>query len=279
MIKKDGVEIVNRRSRNANIAKETIQICKEGTYETLEGDKVSIEKQVRKAIAETVYYPDPIAEEDFPRIEANIEVVNETTAESAQRLLASGKKNLVALNFANGWNQGGGFLNGAQAQEEDLCRCSSLYSCLMRKPMFYNTNILLDDRYCSDGIIYSPNVPFFRDKENKLIKDPFELSIITSPAPNLRNAENVDRELLNDLILNRMKKILLVAEKHEHTNIILGAWGCGAFCNDANDIAHMFKYALDDIPAFEHVTFAVYDSNPELTNFKAFKETFQGRSP
>jgi uncharacterized protein (TIGR02452 family) len=45
------------------------------------------------------------------------------------------------------------------AQEEDLARCSGLYSCLQSKPLYYNANILKDDSLYTDGMIYSPNVP------------------------------------------------------------------------------------------------------------------------
>jgi uncharacterized protein (TIGR02452 family) len=167
MIKRDGVEIMNARTQNVSIAKATINLLKEKKYTSLNGNEVDISVALDAAVSGTKYYSadykyDYSSEKGEPLFK--IEVVNETTAQTAVRLYSEGKENLVALNFASGKTPGGGFLAGAIAQEEDLCRCSGLYSCLKSKPLFYNANILFDNNYYTDGIIYSPNVPFLEMK-------------------------------------------------------------------------------------------------------------------
>jgi uncharacterized protein (TIGR02452 family) len=188
---------------------------------------------------------------------------------------------LVALNFAAAKNVGGGFIAGASAQEEDLCRCSGLYACLKSKPLFYNANILCEDTLYTDGVLYSPKVPFIRDEHLLFLEAPFELSIITAPAPNLtamkapktwQEEEELSSTLM-DTLANRATKVLQIAEVNGHKNIILGAWGCGAFGNDVNQVTAAFEMALDKVP-FEHVCFAVYDTRQPPVLFETFRDYF-----
>lgn len=264
---------MNARTKNVSIAKETIDICKHKFYVSSNGKTVDISKELDEALGGTVYYPgdEDIEGEIFFRL-PTIEVINERTAQAAIRLAAAGKTNLVALNFASARNQGGGFLSGAMAQEEDLCRSSGLYPCLKKKPLFYNANIMCDNTFYTDGIIYSPNVPFFRNEHHLLVDDPFTLSIISAPAPNVQGMKDVDEETLSTVLYSRAIQILRVANKNGHKNIILGAWGCGAFGNSPRMVANIFKAALNLVPAFEHVCFASYDDRTPPHVFETFKE-------
>jgi uncharacterized protein (TIGR02452 family) len=65
----------------------------------------------------------------------NVEITNETTLSAATRLIQQGLKTVV-LNFASATSPGGGFLNGARAQEEYLARSSCLYQCIRHNPMY-----------------------------------------------------------------------------------------------------------------------------------------------
>jgi uncharacterized protein (TIGR02452 family) len=277
MIKRSGVEVMNARTKGVSIAKETIEVCKNKQYTSLNGNIVDISGPLDAAIQGTVLYKtdSELPDTDWYRKDPRIQVTNETTAQAALRLEAHGKTNIVALNFASARNQGGGFLSGAMAQEEDLCRASGLYPCLKSKPVFYNENILCDDCYYTNNIIYSPNVPFFRDENNLFLENPFTLSIITSPAPNLNGAQNVDKKKVAEILASRMDRILSVAASHGHLTLILGAWGCGAFGNDPADVAELFKSALIVLPAFEHVCFAVRDNNTPPHKFEAFTNVFK----
>lgn len=275
MIKRSGVEVMNARSKNVALAKETIQICKDKKYTSLNGTEVDISKELDAALDGTILYKpeDNLPDTDWETIQPTIEVVNETTAQAAARLLSLGKTDVVALNFASARNQGGGFLAGALAQEEDLCRASGLYPCLKRKPMFYNANIMCDDCYYTDNVIYSPKVPFFRDEHNLFLDQPFLVSIISAPAPNLNGVRPEGLAArLTGIMRERALRILGIAAAHGHKNIILGAWGCGAFGNDPQMVAGVFKLAMQKIPAFEHVCFAVYDTREPPVLFETFKQ-------
>ena len=275
MIKRDGVEIMNARTKNVAIGKETVGIAKKKRYRSLSGKVIDIADSMNFAMENTIYYPgdsSPTFREPAP-IQAKIEVTNETTAQAAVRLAASGKTDLVALNFASARNQGGGFLAGAIAQEEDLCRASGLYACLKTKPLFYNANILCDSAYYTNGAIYSPKVPFFRDENNLFLEEPFTLSIISSPAPNATALKDaLDDDVLIEKLITRAIKILQVAAFHGHTNLILGAWGCGAFGNKPAFVSRVFMEALTMVPFFEFVCFAVYDNRTPTVIYDTFKE-------
>jgi uncharacterized protein (TIGR02452 family) len=115
-----------------------------------------------------------------------IRVINATTFAVARYMtLRHSTDNVCCLNFASATNPGGGFLIGAQAQEEDLTRASGLYSCLLRAPEYYDAN-RTDNNHSlyQDMMIYSPHVPVFRDDSNALIAEPWKTTIITAPAPN-----------------------------------------------------------------------------------------------
>lgn len=274
MIKRDGVAIMNARTKNVSIAQETLAVLKEKQYTAPSGNIVDISKDLDFAIQNSILYRSELTEKKYKSITTTIEVTNETTTQAATRLLKEGKTNLVALNFASARNVGGGFLAGAIAQEEDLCRRSGLYLCTKNKPMFYNENILCDNCLYTNNMIYSPDVPFFRDEHLQFLEEPYLMSIISAPAPNLNGTANIDRDVLVRTINHRTYKILQIAENLKHKNIILGAWGCGAFGNDPELIANSFKKALKEIPAFKHICFAIYDKRDGTPVFNTFLNVF-----
>jgi uncharacterized protein (TIGR02452 family) len=256
-----------------DVAEETKIILKQKYY-CVNGKKIDISKNIDNCINNSKFYSSPLNNKAQTSIKPVVEITNETTSSAIVRLLNSGKDNVVALNFASANTPGGGWLNGAKAQEEDLTRCSTLYASLSHKPDYYNANILCNNNYYTDGIIYSPDVLFFRNDELMLIEDNFISSIITAPAPCLRNVKEVDIQNLRNIILNRAIKILQIAMENKHKTIILGAWGCGAFGNDPDIVSSVFYDALKVVPYFEHVCFAIYDMREGQPLISSFRKTF-----
>ena len=140
----------------------------------------------------------------------------------------------MLLNFASAKNAGGGFLNGAKAQEEDLCRSSGLYLCQLEQPDYYAANRAEKSMLYTDHIIYSPRVPCFRVSGDGLLNACFYPSVITAPAPNagvFLQREPHGAAALAAALQRRADYVLAVAKHQAQKNLVLGAWGCGVFRN------------------------------------------------
>src|SRR4051794_4810089 len=115
----DGGGAMSARLRG--IARETERIVAAGAYRTPGGREVPLATAIEAARAGTrLYGPGPVpVPSPAPEAETLIEVTGESSLEAARRLAAAP---VAVLNFASARNPGGGYLNGAQAQEEALCR-------------------------------------------------------------------------------------------------------------------------------------------------------------
>jgi uncharacterized protein (TIGR02452 family) len=188
---------------------------------------------------------------------------------------------VAALNFASATHPGGGFLNGALAQEEALCRSSALYACLEGREM-YAWHLAHHDPLYGHWVLYSPDVPVFRGRDHKLLEEPFKLSFLTSPAVNAKRVIERDAarsDEISRIMGERIHRVLAVASMHGHDTLVLGAWGCGAFGNDPEVIAGLFRTALEGTfrGQFERVTFAVLDEWSDRRNIGPFERQFSAR--
>jgi len=268
------------------IAQETLQIVERGHYQAPSGARVEIGEAVAAARAGTrTYTPDEVAglarSGPLPeRAGTAIEVTTEGTTGAGQRLFDGGHEDVCVLNFASARNVGGGFLNGARAQEEELCRGSALYHCLETQRDYYQANRAHRSAVYTDHLIYSPGVPFFRDEARALRERPALLSVITSPAPNtgaVRNRDGGELPALREAFYRRAAHVLAVAAGHGHPNLVLGAWGCGAFQGDPVLAADAFGVALEGrfARAFQRVVFAVLvKGGRDTANLQAFRARF-----
>ncbi|MEV0664938.1 TIGR02452 family protein [Actinomadura luteofluorescens] len=266
-------------------AQETVAILERGDYTAPSGRAVSIADGLADAVRRTVLYrPDeldtllkrlPPAD---PGTRTRIEVTGETTLAAARRLCAPGKTPF-ALNFASAKNPGGGFLNGAHAQEEGLARSSGLYESLCSAREYYDFHRAQGDLLYSDHMIYSPDVPVFREDSGRLLEEPYGVTFLTSPAPNrgaIRDAAKAER--IPAALRLRARKVLAVALASGHGRLVLGAWGCGVFRNDPAEVAEVFAEALrpggEFADRFEHVVFAVWDTAAGAPRHAAFERAF-----
>ena len=93
---------------------------------------------------------------------------------------------------------------------------------------------------------------------------PYSFEYALSAAPELwrGNARPVDYE---EQITSRINKILDVAAREGVQVLILGAWGCGAFCNPSDVVAKVFMTQLKNYN-FETVEFALATRGDLSTN-------------
>lgn len=266
-------------------AQETVAILERGDYTAPSGRAVSIADDLAEAVRRTVLYRPGELETLLRRLpkadpgtRTRIEVTGETTLAAARRLRAPGTTPL-ALNFASAKNPGGGFLNGAHAQEEGLARSSGLYESLLSAREYYDFHRAQGDLLYSDHMIYSPDVPVFRDDSGRLLEEPYGVTFLTSPAPNrgaIRDAAKAGQ--VPAALRLRARKVLAVALANGHTRLVLGAWGCGVFRNDPAEVAEVFAEALrpggEFADRFEHVVFAVWDTAEGAPRHAAFERVF-----
>jgi uncharacterized protein (TIGR02452 family) len=258
----------------AALGRSAVEAARRGYYATEAGRRVDWRDAVEAACAAKVSIAPhaPLPREErvvFP--ETRLQVSNETTLGAAFRLVEGGLRPL-ALNFANGVQPGGGFLGGARAQEEVLCRSSALYQTLVEDPM-YDAHRQRPRPDSTDWAIYSPDVPVFRKDDGTALEHYWLLSFLTCAAP---YAPAIGQPEAGDLLQRRIYRILAIAQSYGYAALVLGAWGCGAFANDPHRTAVDFRQALENDfrGAFSDIVFAITDWSPERRFLGPFRDVF-----
>ena len=270
-------------ARLRGIAHETERIVAAGVYRTPDGREVSIAGAVEAARGGTrMHGPEPVEVPPAAPVDTSFEVTGESSMEAARRLALAGP--VAVLNFSSARNPGGGYLNGAQAQEEALCRASALYTCLIEVREFYDHHRAHRDPFYTDRVIHSPAVPVFRDDRGRLLDEPYTAGFLTAAAPNagvvLRTAPERAAELPRALAV-RAERVLETAAAHGYRRLVLGAWGCGVFQNDPAQVAGAFRALLGPggrfASVFEQVVFGILDRTPGNVVREAFVRAFPER--
>jgi uncharacterized protein (TIGR02452 family) len=266
------------------IAQENERVIAEGSYVHSTGGRVDIGAAASVAADTTHSYQldeltallsKPVTGGRTTRFE----VTDESSIAAALRRDQGGV--LGVLDYASARNAGGGYLNGAKAQEEDLCRCSALHTCLLRAPDFYAAHWASADLRYSHRVISAPGVPVFRDDRYHLLPAPRPVTFIVSAAPNTGQLAQRAPELLPEipaLLTERAERVLAVAVASGVDDLVLGAWGCGVFGNSPADVARAFATHLQPggrfAAAFDRVVFAVYDRTRDRATLGAFHAVF-----
>ena len=210
---------------------------------------------------------------------ARVQVVPLDSLDVADGLRADGvpEPDIVVLNMANEHTPGGWYLSGAGAQEEALCRRTSLYLTIGPEHGFHPIG--------QPGAIFSPEVLVMRksDKRDCALLPPDQMwwtsvisvaAVFKPPVSFFGNdfARMEDKEDMR----NRIQSLFRVIVWSGKRNLILSALGCGAFKNPPEAVAKLFKEVLQEdefCGRFQGVWFAILDRKGSR-NFDAFKKVF-----
>ncbi|MBO5573120.1 MAG: TIGR02452 family protein, partial [Clostridium sp.] len=279
---------------------DTLDILERGYYQN-GGKKVSL-KLTRAQMEEAeVYLPADVraVEEakDFPHVYHfgrcgygcenmdSFSLARKRKEQFSWDLKQKGAKPILVLNLANPVNPGGGVRRGALAQEEDLCRKSSLLLSLEGKGAapYYAYNNSLHTYMGSDAVIIHPQVEIIKDERGRLLPETAVVAVMTCAAPMLNyGMEGMTEEQYEEMMLRRITGMLKVAAYKGYAHLVLGAFGCGAFANDAKVVSDLFYKALKEFDydgmrekdMFRRIDFAVLDRTEEKYNFREFSRNF-----
>lgn len=249
------------------LAERTLRIIQTGTYE-VNGKTIYVKEEIGDCNFDTKTYSpealDALRDKTIPGKNEKTEIVVQNASTIAAILHYNDKLKTAVLNFASAKNPGGGFMGGAVAQEESLARSSSLYASQTKETTLYDFNRKQSSFLYSDYMIYSPGVVFWMNDEGELLDPPVMVDVITSPAPNkgamLQHGRKKEIDNIESVFKNRMDKVLALAASKDVERIVLGAWGCGVFRNEYEDVASWFAEIIENKyrNTFKQIVFAIY---------------------
>ena len=236
-------------------------------------------------------------ENDYPAFNAEqtydctVTVSGDRSFQAAMRLhRETPDAKIAVMNFANAFHAGGGVTKGSSAQEESLCRTSTLYPLIYRRKLrdsFYQHHKNLNTPKASDSLIYTEGVIICKTDEDLPQRMPksewVKVDVITVAAPDLRDKSNQHAPLVNggtymneaELFGYHVKRAIhiLTCAAHKGADIlVLGAFGCGAFRNNPEVVARAYKVVLREFPkVFRKIEFAVYCPPGGSKNYDVFR--------
>lgn len=274
------------------VARETLEIIKQGYYAISKNGtnlNITIKEDMEHSLASSLLItpaqgeallqqygqsaPSSCSPDDIRR---KTTIENLATVAAIRRLCQEGKTKIGVLNFASAKNPGGGFLNGAMAQEESLAASSTLYRALTRHEEYYRKNRANPSMMYLDYAIYAPEVIFFRDEHFQLVEHPVKASVLTLPAVNMGQVlqKGEDQNQAEAVMRRRMKLALCIFAIQGARHLVLGAYGCGVFCNDPRKVAAWWQELLGEGlgDLFESIFHAVLDRSRNQVCIRAFEE-------
>jgi len=286
-----------KRALLTKVFTHNLDIFRDGAYRT-ETDRVVTLPVSGAFVENSEMFSAPIQlSAEYIKADTQISVLNVDCILATRDLVEQGYIPAV-LNMASLYHPGGGVLQGSGAQEEELCRRStlaiSLYQFSLPGGRYGDLADMVrvkrrDERYPMDntyGGIYSPDITFFRGTQEEgyaLLDDTFQAAVISVASLNYNpkhghntldngNIPEADKPILKE----KIRTILRIGALKGHDSLVLGALGCGAFCTPPAQMARLFHQVIDE-PEFQgrfrKIVFAIIDS-ASSNNYKPFLKEF-----
>ena len=269
------------KAARVDVYKNNCEIFQAGAYETTSGKTIEL-NPVPMLEGTVVYDAQIVVPEVAPSADAPMAgVANIGCLELGRELQLKGF-NPVILNLADAYVACGFYEKGSSAQEESLCRQSTLSQALYQyygKRQAEKSGVVFrGEKYPMDlrfGAIYSPHVLVFRMGAKDgftLMEEPYETAIISCAALDFNEKHGMNREYRStdggftregrEIMLSKIRTIYGAALAAGHDALVLGAFGCGAFRLRPDLVAELFRDVLLE-PAFKNrfraVTFAILE--------------------
>lgn len=235
-----------------------------------------------------------------------IHIVSGDWGEATLRLTKEYGQIFAVLNMANATNPGGGYQNGPAAQEENMFRRTDCHFYIDRSQQLLlnaardkfvynqtftdlingqNDNVYLDTDYprvciCGRELV-SSEAGGQEGMGYELLSDDdiFMFYEMRSAAADLRRRNLTQEQRITITRRENIRKITAQIETLKRQNVrhvVLSAFGCGAFENDANTIAQMYVEVISqNIEHFDVIAFAIYHAGYGPRNYEPFLNVFK----
>ena len=195
----------------------------------------------------------------------------------------------AVLNMANAYVPGGGYIEGAASQEENLYRRSDCHFYIRDEDYDRDTDryrphmtelisgamgrVYLDTRHprvCIRGAedLGQPNLGYRWLEEDEV----FSFYELRAAAQDLRRGDLFDPALARAKIAAQLDTLIEANIRH----VVLGAFGCGAFRNPADKVAAIYREEIERRrKAFSIIAFAIRQMPYQGSNCIPFQRIFE----
>ena len=237
---------------------------------------------------------------------AELKLTSRKTLDAAREYAAAGKR-VAILICASAVKPGGETENGNSTQEEYLCRCTNLYTCLNsadaikkfytpHKTIGFNAPHTMDSCLTNDDCIYTPDVTVIKEENYgyKMLReqDWFNVDVISCAAPEFISAftspfisafgrgSQPDTSRIENVYRKRFERILNIARYNGVDVVILDFWGYKRSEEDAYTVSEAARKAAESFTScFDVIEAAVGYSFANENTYNIYAKAFETNEP